>query len=200
MSRANFSSAPSRPPGCSRPKSTGGEAAAFQERDRERVAERELHERGGGRRQIVRAGFARLRQHQRHVGGLAERAGGVRGDGDEADPEAPRIVDQVLELGGFARPGQRHDDVVGRDHAEIAVACLAGMDEKRRRAGRGERRGDLARDVAGLAHAGDDDAALGGADQLDGGDEGAPQAIVDGGGQRCDASGLGLKRAQAPIR
>ena len=38
-----------------------GKAAAFQKRDRERVAERELHQRGRGRRQIVRAGFARLR-------------------------------------------------------------------------------------------------------------------------------------------
>ena len=47
------------------------EAAAFQQRDRERVAERKLHQRGGGRREIVRAGFARLRQQQHDVGGLA---------------------------------------------------------------------------------------------------------------------------------
>ena len=96
----------------------------------------------------------------------------IGGHGDQTDPEPPRIVDQVLELGGFARPRQRHDDVVGRDHAEVAVARLAGMNEKRRRSGRGEGRGDLAGDVAGLAHAGDDDAALGGADQFDRGDEG----------------------------
>ena len=138
-----------------------GEAAAFQERDRQRVAERQLHERGGGRREIVRAGLASLRQHQRHIGGLAERAVAVRGHGHQADPEAPRIVDQVLELGGFARPRQRHDDVVGRDHAEIAMARFAGMHEKRRRSGGGQGRRDLAGDVAGLAHAGDDDAALG---------------------------------------
>ena len=50
------------------------EAAAFQQRDRERVAERELHQRGRGRREIVRAGFARLRQQQHDVGGLRERA------------------------------------------------------------------------------------------------------------------------------
>ena len=40
------------------------------------------------------------------------------------------------------------------DHAEIAVARFARMHEERGRAGRGQRRGDLARDVAGLAHAG----------------------------------------------
>ena len=54
----------------------------------------------------------------------------------------------------------------------------------------------LRRDVAGLAHAGDDDAALGAADQLDRGDEGLAEPIVDRGGQRCDAAGFGLQRAQ----
>ena len=48
-----------------------GEAAAFQQRDRQRIAEREQHQRGGGRREIMRAGLARLRQRQRDVGGLA---------------------------------------------------------------------------------------------------------------------------------
>ena len=41
------------------------------------------------------------------------------------------------------------------------MAGLAGMDEMRRRAGGGEGRGDLAADMAALAHAGDDDAAVG---------------------------------------
>ena len=50
------------------------EAAAFQQRDRERIAERKLHQRGGGRREIVRAGLARLRQQQHDVGRLRERA------------------------------------------------------------------------------------------------------------------------------
>ena len=34
------------------------------------------------------------------------------------------------------------------------------------------------------------------ADQLDRGDEGLPEAVVDGGGERGDAAGLGLERAQ----
>ena len=111
-SRANFSMRAEPAARMQHAEIDGGEAAALQQRDRERVAERELHQRGGGRREVVRAGFARLRQRERHVGGLAERAVGVRGDGDQPDAEAARIVDQVLELGGFARPGQRHDDVV----------------------------------------------------------------------------------------
>ena len=40
------------------------------------------------------------------------------------------------------------------------MARLGGMDELRRRAGGGEGRRDLARDVAALAHAGDDDPAM----------------------------------------
>ena len=42
---------------------------------------------------------------------------------------------------------------LGRDHAEIAVAGLGGMDEERRRAGGGKGRGDLAADMADLADA-----------------------------------------------
>ena len=47
------------------------EAAALEQRDRERVAERLLHQGRGGGREIVRAGLARLRQRQHHVGGRA---------------------------------------------------------------------------------------------------------------------------------
>jgi hypothetical protein len=51
--------------------------------------------------------------------------------------------------------GQHH--VAARDHAEVAVAGLGRMHEERRRAGAGQRRRDLVRDMAGLAHAGDHD-------------------------------------------
>jgi hypothetical protein len=76
------------------------------------------------------------------------------------------------------------------------MACLARMDEKGRRSGGGERRCDLARDVARLAHAGDDDAALDGADQLGGRDKGSPHAVADGGGEGGDPAGFSLTRAQ----
>ena len=55
------------------------------------------------------------------------------------------------------------------------------MDEERGRAGRGEGRGDLAADMAGLAHAGDDHAAARAVDEIDRGDEGAAEPVVDGG-------------------
>ena len=49
-----------------------GKAAALQQRDRQRVAQRQQHQRGGGGREIVRTGLARLRQRQRDDGGLAQ--------------------------------------------------------------------------------------------------------------------------------
>ncbi len=87
-----------------------------------------------------------------------------------------------------------------RDHAEVAVARFAGMHEEGGRAGRGEGRGDLAPDVAGLAHAGDDQAALGVADQFDGGGEGRPKRALQRGRERGDAAALGLERAQRGLR
>ena len=68
-------------------------------------------------------------------------------------------LDEVGEFRGFPRVGQRQDRVAGDDHAQVAVRGLRRMHEQRGRAGRGQSGGDLARDVAGLAHAGDHDPA-----------------------------------------
>ncbi len=71
------------------------------------------------------------------------------------------------------------------------------MDEEGRRAGGGERGGDLAADVAGLAHAGDDQAAAARrADQVDGGLERLRQVAPDRRDEGRDAASLGLQRAQ----
>jgi hypothetical protein len=56
--------------------------------------------------------------------------------------------------------GNRQHHVARRHHAEVAVARFARVHEHRRRAGRGQRGGDLAADVAALAHAHHDDAAV----------------------------------------
>ncbi len=59
----------------------------------------------------------------------------------------------------FAGIRQRQHRIVAGDHADIAVTGLAGMHEKRRRAGAGESGGDFPADMAGLAHAGHHDTA-----------------------------------------
>ena len=60
-SRTNFKRAPSLPPGWNTPKSMAENPRASEQRDGQRVAERELHQRWSRGRKIVRAGFARLR-------------------------------------------------------------------------------------------------------------------------------------------
>src|SRR5581483_709130 len=71
-------------------------------------------------------------------------------------------------------------DVALLDHAEVAVARLRRMDEIGRRSGAGERRGNLARDMSGLAHAAHHDAAGAALDQLDGVEKPAVEALGEG--------------------
>src|SRR5262249_40241926 len=60
---------------------------------------------------------------------------------------------------------------------------------------RGERGRDLAADVARLAHAGNDHASAGAADQVDRRGEPFAQAVVNRCRERVDAAGLGFERA-----
>jgi hypothetical protein len=143
----------------------------------------------------VRAGFARLRQREHDIGGLAERRFRIGGDRDQPDAEAARIVDQAFQLGGLARPGQRHDGVVAGDHAEVAMAGLGRMHEEGRRAGGGERGRDLVRHMPGLAHAADDQPAADAADQLDRFHERRAELVSERGRQRGDAAAFRFQRA-----
>ena len=85
---------------------------------------------------------------------------------------------------------------LGLDHAEVAVARLAGMHVIGGRAGRGEGRGDLAADVAGLAHAGHDDPAVRGCDQIDRRRERLAEAVTDGLHENGQSVALARKRSQ----
>ena len=89
------------------------------------------------------------------------------------------------QFGALAGIGQRDHDVVARDHAEIAVAGFGGMDEEGRGAGAGQRRGDLAGDVARLADAADHDAAAAAEHDLDGPHETRRRGARDRSGDRA---------------
>ena len=145
----------------------GGKALALEQRERQRIAERHHHRRRGRRRQTHRAGLGGSRQQQHDIGRLGEGRSRAAGDRDQRNVEPARIGDDVGEFGRFAGIRQGEDGVLGADHAEIAVARLGGVDELRRRAGRGEGRGDLAGDMAALAHPGDDDAPAHGGARVD---------------------------------
>ena len=175
----------------------GGEAAAFEQRDGQRVAERELHQRRGGRRQAVRAGLAGARQQRAPMSDSRPSVLSAKAVMAISGMSQRRVYStRLLQFAGLARPRQRQHHVVAGDHAEVAVAGLGRMDEEGRRAGRGERGGDLAADMAALAHAGDDDPAGGGADDLDGAGEGGGEPVFEGGEQRVEPGALGGDGAQ----
>ncbi len=81
----------------------------------------------------------------------------LRGDRHQRDAEAAGIGDRYRPV---PRVSPEFDSASTASPcaiiAEIAMAGLGRMDEMRRRAGRGEGGGDLARHMAGLAHARDD--------------------------------------------
>jgi hypothetical protein len=60
---------------------------------------------------------------------------------------------------------------MGRDHAQVAMARFAGMNEKGRAAGARERCGDFSRDMPGFAHSRDHDPASTGQTDFAGFDE-----------------------------
>ena len=89
-----------------------------------------------------------------------------RGDRDERHAELAERRQQLHDFGRLAALREHHDDVVRVDAAQVAVKRLGRVQEMGPRAGRRERGGDLLADEAGLAHAGDDHAALAGEQQL----------------------------------
>ena len=78
---------------------------------------------------------------------------------DQGHPQALDDGHDGEDFVGFPGVRQREHRVIARDHADVAVTRLAGMDEEGRGPGAGQRGGDLAADVSRLAHAGHHDAA-----------------------------------------
>src|SRR5581483_9867874 len=114
----------------------------------------------------------------------------VTGERDQLHAHALDDRKDNQDLVGFAGIGNREHQVLRHDHAEVAVRRFAGMHEKGRRAGGGERGGNLAADVAGLAHADDHDAALGLQDKL----AAAVKALIDVLDQRLQCLCFDLER------
>jgi len=115
---------------------------------RECVAERERGGRARGRNQVHRAGFLGHAAIQRDIRRLGERRARRTGDGNQPGAEPPNGFEQPEDFIRFAAIGERHDNVVALDHSEIAMDRFRRVEEDGRRAGAGERRGDLAADDA----------------------------------------------------
>jgi hypothetical protein len=78
---------------------------------------------------------------------VARRAACIAGEGDERHAEALDGRHNGQDLVGLARVRERKHGIFAGDHANIAVARLAGVQEKRRGTRARERGGELAADV-----------------------------------------------------
>ena len=155
------------------------EVAGFEERDRDRVAHREG---GGGARcgrEAERTGFLRDAHVDVHVRVARKARRAIAGQGDERHPDSLDMGHDGEDLGRLAGIRERDDGVLARDHAEIAVARLARMNEERGCSGARQGRCHLVSHVPGLAHSGHDDAAGTCEDDL----AGAHEVVVNSGQQ-----------------
>ena len=159
----------------------GREAALLEERKRERVAERHGSRRAGGGREPEGAGLDRDAHVECHVGLTRERGVGVARDRHQRDAEAASDGKQPQHLLALPAVRDREEDVAPDERADVAMAAFAGVQEEGRRAGGGERRGDLAADDARLADARDDDLAAAGEEQVERARETGVEAVPDGG-------------------
>jgi hypothetical protein len=167
------------------------EAAGIEERERERVPERLRGGRARRGREAERAGLALHARIEMDGRGLGQRALLVAGDGDHGRTGALDVRHEAHELIRLAGVREHHHDVVLRDHAEVAVHRFRGVHEERGRAGRGERGGQLAADVPGLADAAHDHPAAAVEDELDRAHEAVAQPGGDlGDGLRLDGQDL----------
>ena len=137
----------------------GAEPFLDQERHRQRVAERQSGRGAGRRHEVERARLLGDVTVERDVGKLAQGRVWMPRERDDSRAAPPDGLEQAKNLVCLAAVGQRDDNVAGLNHAKVAVNRFGGMQEERGRPGAGQRRGNLPRDDARLAHAGDDDAA-----------------------------------------
>ncbi len=113
----------------------GPEAARIEQRDGQGITQRKRGGRAGSGCKIERTGLAIDRGIEMHIGEPGERRIDASRDRDQPCALAARDRHDAGELFGGSGVGDRHQHIVLRDHAEIAMARLGGMKEKRRRAG-----------------------------------------------------------------
>ena len=138
----------------------GLDALVFEQRHRQRVAQRQGRRRAGGGREVQRAGLFLHADIEHHVAVLGQHRLDVAGQADHRHAEPLDRGENLQDLFGLAAVGEGDDEVAARHHAEVAVDPLGGMQEDRRHADARERGGDLAADDPRFPHAGYDHAAL----------------------------------------
>ena len=142
-------------------------AACLHQRDRQRVAKRHGQRGGRGGRHADGTGLGRIRQWQGVICLRGQSAVRVLGDRHHRDRKPAGVGNDIGQFLGLARVGNQDHGIIAGDHAQIAMRCLARMDELRWRTGRGQGRGDFRAHVAGFAHARHDHTTLQVQEQID---------------------------------
>ena len=159
----------------------------------EGVAEGKHHGRGGGGREVERAGFGGDASVEEDVACLCQSRSAASADGDKSCIEAFESGKQPEKLLGFTAVGERENGVVGGEHAEVAVDRFGSVQEVGGCAGGAKRGGDFACNDATLADAGNDDAAaaVGGLKKQIGRlSEGGEHGGVEAKGELCESGCL----------
>ena len=133
------------------------EAARFEQDHRERVAEREHDGGARGGREIQRTSFLLDIDVENDVRVLRQAGIRVAANGDDLHLKSRDGRQDSQHLFGLAAGAQGEDDVAVRDHAEIAMQRVQGIEHDGGRTGAGERRSDLVPDVPRFPHADHDD-------------------------------------------
>ena len=150
----------------------GFEAACVEQGDGQCIAHGHLCGGAGGRGQVVGAGLF-FDAGVEHDGRVSAQTGlGAARHGNEGNAHALDERQDGVEFFAFAAVADRHDDVLGGDHAQIAMTGFCGMDEHGWRACGGECGCDFAADMPAFAHACNNNAASALEDALDGLHEG----------------------------
>ena len=145
-----------------------GETPGIEQCDGEGIAHHKGNGRARGGCEPQRAGFFFHTDIKVNRCFRCQRRIGAPGHADQRHPETLDNRYDGEDFFGVARVGQRQYHIIWRDHSQVAMAGLTGVNEKSRAAGTGERGRDFACYMPGFTHTGNDDSSRAGEHKLAG--------------------------------
>jgi len=144
------------------------EAAAFEKRNGEGIAQSHGDRSAGGGSEVEGAGFFFDADIENNVAGAPKSGFGIASERDDRHFETLQSFEEIQDFLGFAAVGDGEESVAASKHTEVAVERFGRMKEEGRCAGAGKSGGHFAADKTRLAHASDHHAALAGKQKVDG--------------------------------
>ena len=157
-------------------KIVGLEAAAFEKRNGEGIAEGHRDRGAGSGSEVEGASFLFDAHVENNVASAGKSGFGIAGKSDDGHFQTLQCFEEIEDFLGFAAIGDGEQGITTSKHTQIAVERFCGVKKKRRRAGTGKGGGNLAANEARFAHPRDDNAAFTGEEKIDGAFEGSVEA------------------------